>query len=107
MLRSRALLRHAADDAPVTCDSKIDKFDERKELILRKAGRYRTDIDPDEVRDTSLYEFWWTYTKDRRGHGVRSTHLSEQSELLVLSTSQRATRPLISRLKQMRLSARL
>ena len=58
VLRSRAALRDAADDAPLTWDSKLDVFDERKERVLRNAGRCRIDIDPDEIRDTSLYEFW-------------------------------------------------
>ena len=61
VLRSRAALRDAGDDAPLTWDSKVDVFDERKERVLRNAGRCRTDIDPDEVRDTCLYEFWWKF----------------------------------------------
>ena len=40
-------------------------------------------------------------------HGTRSTHLSSRSELLVLSISQRAMRPLILPSKQMRFSSRL
>ena len=57
VLRSRAVLRDAADDAPLIWDSKVDKFDERKRRVLRKVARCRGDIGPDEVRDTSLYEF--------------------------------------------------
>ena len=55
MLRSRAVLRDAGADAPVTWDSKIDIFDERYARILRKAVAGRADISPDDVRDTSLY----------------------------------------------------
>ena len=47
VLRSRALLRDAGDDAPLTWDSKIDKFDERKERVLRKVARGRSDLTED------------------------------------------------------------
>ena len=57
-LKSRQQLRDSKDDAPATWDSKVDKFDERKERVLRKAIRGRYDLTEDEVRDTSLYEFW-------------------------------------------------
>ena len=58
VLRSRAVMRDADDNAPVTWDSKIDIFDERKERVLRKAERGRSGVDVEEVQDVSLYEFW-------------------------------------------------
>ena len=54
VLRSRQQVRDASDHAPVTWDSNVDKFDQRKELVERKAGRGRTDLCLGDVRDTSL-----------------------------------------------------
>ena len=71
VLRSRTLLRDADDSAPVTWDSKIDVFDERKERVLRRAGRGRSDLALGDVRDASLYEFWWE-SHQVRGRLVRS-----------------------------------
>ena len=64
-MSSAALLRDADNDAPVTWNSKIDIFDERCERVTRKAARGRADIPPDDVRDTSLYEFWWKFHQSR------------------------------------------
>ena len=39
--------------------------------VLRKAGSGRADLSVDEVRDVSLYEFWWKF-RDARGRFCRS-----------------------------------
>ena len=36
VLRPRKLISEAEDDAPVTWDSKLDKFDKRQELLLKQ-----------------------------------------------------------------------
>ena len=61
LLRSRVVLRDADDSAPVTWDSKIDVFDGRKERVLGRVGRGRSDVALEDVRDASLYEFWWKF----------------------------------------------
>ena len=65
-LKARSALRAADDDAPITWDSKVDKFDARKDLVERpKSKRQRSDITVDEVKDTSLYEFYWKFCQMR------------------------------------------
>ena len=61
VLRSRQQVRDASDHAPLAWDSKVDKFDQRKELVERKAGRGRTDLCSDDVRVTSLHGFGWGF----------------------------------------------
>ena len=65
VLRPRKLISEAEDDAPVTWDSKLDKFDKRQELLLKQQSK-RDPIRVDEVQHTSLYEFWWEF---RQVHG--------------------------------------
>ena len=79
VLRSRQQVRDASDHAPVTWDSKVDKFDQRKELVERKAGLGRSDLCLDDVRDTSLYEFWWKF---KQAHG-RLMKVSDVRVLMV------------------------
>ena len=81
VLRSRQQVRESLDDAPVTWDSKLDKFDKREELVLKllgKAGAVRLD----EVEHTSLYEFWWKF-RQVRGKLVRN----HESFVLIVTPS--------------------
>ena len=56
----------------MTWDSKLDKFDKRKELVLKLLGKPGA-VRLDEVEHTSLYEFWWKFGQVRgklvRNHG--------------------------------------
>ena len=79
VLQPRKKVHELRDDAPVVWESKVDKFDKRQELVERKAARQRSHISLDEVRDTSLYEFWWKF-KQVRGQLVRA---SDQRVLMV------------------------
>ena len=80
VLRRRAVIQAGPDDAPVTWDSKIDKFDDRKALVLDKQAKSGT-ITVDEVRYVSLYEFWWKF-RQVQGKLVRET-LANQRVLMV------------------------
>jgi len=62
-LKSWSLLKDASPDAPVHQDSRVDKFNKRLQIV-----RNQFKDDPalmrrweKEVRDVSLYEFWWKY----------------------------------------------
>ena len=63
-LKSWKELKDASPEQPVHWDSKVDKFNKRRQLV-----RKQFKDDPGEcakwereVRDVSLYEFWWKYT---------------------------------------------
>ncbi len=60
-LRQIKDVREGGDDAPVTWDSKIDKFDKRRALVEIARQRGQRAIDSEEVRDVSLYEFYWKF----------------------------------------------
>ena len=62
-MKSHKALKDAPADEPVHWDSKVDKFNKRRQLV-----RKQFESDPKEcakwereVRDVSLYEFWWKY----------------------------------------------
>ncbi len=74
VLKSRRLVRDGADDASVTWNSKLDKFDQRKELVQKRAERGRSDISLDAIQDTSLYEYWWKF-REVRGQLMRATQV--------------------------------
>jgi len=64
--------RALRDDAPVHYDSKVDKFNKRLQLVRRQIEQGDSSVTEKEVRDLSLYEFWWKYTVDR-GRVKKST----------------------------------
>jgi hypothetical protein len=63
-------LQGASDDAPLTWDSKVDKFDKRLSS-MRKVARPRRDdgssVSELEIRAVSLYEFYCKYYFGRGG----------------------------------------
>ncbi|MGB1141216.1 MAG: AAA family ATPase, partial [Halioglobus sp.] len=78
-LRQAKDVHQGADEAPVTWDSKIDKFDNRKALAQKVRRRGQSSVSAEEVRDVSLYEFYCKF-RFSRGHLVRS---AEQVCLMV------------------------
>ena len=72
LLKRVTALRDKADDEPVHWDSKVDKFDKRLEFVRRQRARGDESISVEEVRDVSLFEFYWKYAvyrgKLRRGN---------------------------------------
>ena len=71
-LKSAAALKDKGDEEPVHEDSKIDKFDKRLVIVRRQRERGDLSISEAEVRDVSLYEFWWKFFVDK-GRLRRST----------------------------------
>ena len=67
-LKTSSELAGAYDNAPVSWDSKVDKFDKRLSLVRQqfmkseRSVRERWEM---EVRDVSLYEFYWKYVVSR------------------------------------------
>ena len=67
-LKTSSELAGAYDNAPVSWDSKVDKFDKRLSLVRQqfmkseRSVRERWEM---EVRDVSLYEFYWKYAVSR------------------------------------------
>ena len=62
-MKSGDVMRDAGPETPVHWDSRVDKFNKRLELVRKQfkdrpeeRGRWES-----EVRDVSLYEFWWKY----------------------------------------------
>ncbi len=61
-LKPGKVIAEQGDDQPISYDSKVEKFDRRLE-ILRKQNRGLREpaIAEAEIRDVSLYEFYWKY----------------------------------------------
>lgn len=57
-----ALIGRYKEDAPVHYDSRVAKFDKRRELVRLQLARGDESVKPREVEHVSLYEFWWKYT---------------------------------------------
>lgn len=49
------------EDEPVHYDSRVDKFNKRLQLVRRQRDLRDDSITEEEVRNVSLYEFWWKY----------------------------------------------
>ena len=60
VLRPMRQIQEGADDAPVTWDSKVDKFDDRWKLVEEKQSKTGK-LTQADVAHTSLYEFWWKF----------------------------------------------
>ena len=63
-LKAWSVLKDASPDEPVHEDSRVDKFNKRLQLVRRqfKHDAVQRDAWEREVRDVSLYEFWWKYS---------------------------------------------
>ena len=78
-LKSREVLKDKPADEPVHYDSKVDKFNKRLQLVRKQRASGVEDVTEQELRDLSLYEFWWKYTVDR----VRVRRVPRTSCLMV------------------------
>ena len=54
-------LKDAPADAPVHYDSRVDKFNKRLQLVRKQIAQGDESVKESEVRDVSLYEFWWKF----------------------------------------------
>ena len=65
-LKPKHVIDEQDQDQPISYDSKVDKFDRRLET-LRKQNRGLRDpaITEAEIRDVSLYEFYWKFMHAR------------------------------------------
>ena len=60
-LKSYSVLQGGGPDEPVHYDSRVDKFNKRLQFVRRQfKGEELTNWE-EEVRDVSLYEFYWKY----------------------------------------------
>ena len=67
-LKTSRELAFSSDDAPVSWDSKVDKFDKRLGLVRQQFAKHDLAVRQRwerEVRDVSLYEFFWKYNLSR------------------------------------------
>ena len=64
-LKSREVLKDKPADEPVHYDSKVDKFNKRLQLVRKQRASGVEDVTEEELRDLSLYEFWWKYTVEK------------------------------------------
>ena len=64
-LKSAAELRGQGEDAVVHHDSKIDKFNKRLQIVRKQRQAGDLSVAEEEVRDVSLFEFWWKFYVDR------------------------------------------
>ena len=62
-LKPRAALKDAPADTPVHYDSKLDKFDQRRQIFFRQYSQDPEKLSTvlDAVKNVSLHEFWWKY----------------------------------------------
>ena len=62
-VKTSAQLREAGNDAAMTWDSKVDKFDKRLEIMNHHTAKGRSAMSAmaDELRHMSLYEFCWKF----------------------------------------------
>ena len=61
-LKAAKEMRLKGDHEPVHHDSKVDKFNKRLQLVRKQRHAGHLEVSEAEVRDLSLYEFWWKYT---------------------------------------------
>ena len=61
VLRTGGAVSNVDEDAPLTWDSKLDKFDKRLELLQKAQAKNSCDIDVSEFKDVSLYEFYFKF----------------------------------------------
>ena len=71
-LKSARERRPKGDNEPVHHDSRVDRFNKRLQLVRKQRGARYLEVSEAEVRDLSLYEFWWKYTV-YKGRVKRST----------------------------------
>jgi len=71
-LKAYSVLKEAPADTPVHYDSRVDKFNKRLQLVRKQIAHGDGSIQEAEVRDVSLYEFWWKFAV-YRGRVKRST----------------------------------
>ena len=50
------------ENEPVHYDSRVDKFNKRMELVQTQWDKGDTSVLPAEVKNLSMYEFWWKYS---------------------------------------------
>ena len=60
-LKSGAALKGKGDEEPVHYDSKVDQFNKRLQLVRRQRSHGDETITEEELRDLSLYEYFWKY----------------------------------------------
>ena len=62
-LKPAAVLKDAPPDTPVHYDSKLDKFDQRRQIFCRQYSQHPEVLSTvlAAVKNVSLYEFWWKY----------------------------------------------
>ena len=62
-LKPRFALKDAPPDTPVHYDSKLDKFDQRREIFSRQYSQNPEELRKvlEAVKHVSLYEFWWKF----------------------------------------------
>ena len=60
-LKTASVLKGKSDDEPVHYDSRVDKFNKRLQLVRAQRARGALDVTESEIRDVSLFEFWWKY----------------------------------------------
>ena len=60
-LKTHAVLKSEGEDAPVHYDSKVDKFNKRLAIVRKQRAAGNLSVDEAEVRDLSLFEFWWKF----------------------------------------------
>ena len=70
MARARSsldLCKDAPPDTPVHYDSKLDKFDQRREILCRQYAQNPQELRKalKAVKHVSLYEFWWKFSCHR------------------------------------------
>ena len=61
-LKSAQEMRLKGDHEPVHHDSRVGKFNKRLQLVRKQRHAGHLEVSEAEVRDLSLYEFWWKYT---------------------------------------------
>ena len=60
-LKSWSVLKSAAPSEPVHYDSRVDKFNKRLQFVRRQFSGDELLQWEREIRDVSLYEFYWKY----------------------------------------------
>ena len=61
-VKPQSAVKDLDDDEDVRYDSKLDKFDKRLAIVrAQNRGKRRVDVSEEELRDVSLYEFYWKY----------------------------------------------
>ena len=72
-LKSARELRDKGEEEPVHYDSRVDKFNKRLQLVRKQRAAGVLNVTEEEVRDLSLFEFYWKYAvfkgRVKRGAG--------------------------------------